>query len=352
MKDILFFLSTLGVFNGLIISLYLLFFAKKKTLSKYLMAALVLSLSVRIGKSILVYFDPALPKLYLQVGLSACLFIGPFLYFYLKAVSKEINKMPFNWKVILCTLSIFIIAAGIIRPYQTYPNFWNHVMIYAIYGTWFVGLLASSFIVFPNFKKMFDSNIKIEAVEKWLMAIYIGNVLIASAFFMSFFGFSAAYYITGPLVFSFFLYLLAFGYFNNQWFDMQSKQTVEKYQNKKIAKNEADKLLAQLNGLMEIDLLFKNSQLKIKDVSDKLDISLNQLSQLLNDNLGKSFKTYINEYRIQAACNLLGTDHQLSLEGIGYEVGFRSKSTFFSTFKKMKNCTPAQFHQSLSLNSK
>jgi AraC-like DNA-binding protein len=75
-------------------------------------------------------------------------------------------------------------------------------------------------------------------------------------------------------------------------------------------------------------------------------MSAHQLSQLLNDNLGKSFSTYINEYRINEACQKIEIGSFLKIEEIGYEVGFNSKSTFFSTFKKIKNTTPLLYKQS------
>lgn len=75
---------------------------------------------------------------------------------------------------------------------------------------------------------------------------------------------------------------------------------------------------------------------------------MHQLSQVLNDNMGKNFTVFINEYRINEACNIIVSDNKLTLEGIGYEVGFNSKSTFFSTFKKLKGTTPAMFLQNAS----
>jgi len=94
---------------------------------------------------------------------------------------------------------------------------------------------------------------------------------------------------------------------------------------------------------MNNDKIYTKPALKLKTVADQLSIPSHQLSQLLNDNLGKGFKTFINEHRIKEACTLMRTHTQLSLEGIGYEVGFRSKSTFFTTFKKLMNMTPAQY---------
>ncbi len=343
MNGVIFFFGLLGVFNGLLLSLYLFLFAKQKSLSKFLLGALVLALSIRIGKSVLLYFDPDLPKIYKQIGLSACLFIGPFLFYYLKSVLAEVKTMPRNWKWSLIGLLAGIVIVGSIRPYQSYPLFWNTYAVNSIYFVWFIGICAAGFALIPQLLRSYQLEGKLKPVEKWLLAVFLGNVIIASAFFLTLFGFSMAYYISGPLVFSFFLYLLAFGYFNTQWFEMSSKQAAEKYSNKKIDEASAKKLLAQLDQLMQSKKLYSQDMLKLADVANQLDIPAHQLSQLLNDNLGKGFKPFINEYRIQAACELLTTDNNFSLEGIGYEVGFRSKSTFFTTFKKLKQLTPAEF---------
>ena len=125
----------------------------------------------------------------------------------------------------------------------------------------------------------------------------------------------------------------------------------QKYLDKKIEDQVAKEWISQLNDLMSQTQLYKTPNLKLKDIAHKIDISPHQLSQLLNDNLGKSFSSFINEYRIQAACQLITKSHHLSLEGIGKEVGFNSKSTFFSTFKKMKGMTPSQFKSNKSTPS-
>ena len=349
MVGLLFFFSVLGAFNGILLSAYLFFSNKEKQLSKYLLGGLVLALSIRIGKSVLLYFDRDLHKLYLQIGLSACLFIGPFLYYYLKSVIQPVTKFPKQWKWTLLSLLAFILIAGSIRPYHHYPLFWNNVLIYIIYSAWFLGVVGTGYILGPIFKKGISSQEKLTPSDKWLLAVYLANFIIAGAFFLAFFGFSMAYYISGPLVFSFFLYLAIFGYFytDNAQF---SEQKSVKYANKKIESTEANELLTQLNAIMQTGI-HKDSKIKLKTVAEKLAIPTHRLSQLLNDNLGKSFNAYINEYRIEAACQLLETSHNLSLEGIGYEVGFNSKSTFFTTFKKIKRLTPAQYQQQIGVKN-
>ncbi len=349
MSNVIFFFSVLGVFNGILLCLYLFLFAKEKSLSQYLLAALILALSIRIGKSIILYFDRDVHKLVLQVGLSACLFIGPFLYYYFRSVLDQIKEIPTNWKRSLWSLLGAIIIIGTLRPYHQDPDFWNRYVVHSIYIVWFICVCASGYVLIPKLLQSLKLEKKLSPLEKWLSAIYAGNVIIAAAFFLAIFGFPWAYYITGPLVFSFFLYVLAFGYFNNKWFEQAPKQANGKYLNKKIDQAEAAILLKNLDQLILEEKIFTNPGLKLKMLADQLDIPPHQLSQLLNNNLGKGFKPFINEHRIKEACKLIATEHQLSLEGIGYEVGFRSKSTFFTTFKKLMHLTPAQYQEQLSV---
>ncbi|WP_437824163.1 hypothetical protein [Tenacibaculum mesophilum] len=56
---------------------------------------------------------------------------------------------------------------------------------------------------------------------------------------------------------------------------------------------------------MKEEELYKNTAIKLSDISVKIVVSSHKLSQFLNDNLGKSFATFLNEYRIEEAKKLL-----------------------------------------------
>ena len=113
-NQILFFFSALGAFNSLILSLYFLFFARPKQNSNVLLGCLLAALGIRIGKSVFFYFNPELSKVYLQIGLSACFLIGPFLYYYIKSktTSKENNNALWFLQPLL--LILFVIIIGLI----------------------------------------------------------------------------------------------------------------------------------------------------------------------------------------------------------------------------------------------
>jgi len=342
MNGIIFFFSVLGVFNGCLLSAYLLFFNKSKRHSNKLLGGLILALTIRIGKSVVMYFNPDVHLSVLQLGLSACLFIGPLLYFYLYALKDNRDKSPSHWKSILLVLFLLIVIIGVIRPYHNYPEFWNTYCVQGIYLVWFFSLLFTSKLMFPLIKKCFYESRSVTSIEYWMLTIFFGNVIIASAFFTAFFGNSMAYYITGPLVFTLFIYLGAIGFSKEIFLEEDKKK---KYAKKKISKEEAANLISSLNLLMDDQKIYIDPQLKLSDVANKLGVSPHILSQLLNDNLNTSFKGFINKHRIAEACKLLGYNLDLSIEGIGYQVGFKSKSTFFSSFKKIMNQTPSQYLQ-------
>ena len=92
--------------------------------------------------------------------------------------------------------------------------------------------------------------------------------------------------------------------------------------------------------------MYKDENLKLNDVAKKLNIISHRLSQLLNDNMGKSFSAFVNEYRIEAAKKMILQQSHLTLEAIGYECGFSSQSNFYATFKKITGTTPARYKKS------
>ena len=97
-------------------------------------------------------------------------------------------------------------------------------------------------------------------------------------------------------------------------------------------------------------MLFLHQTLTRQEVAEHLKITPNQLSHILNTVIGKSFYDYVNEFRVKEVTSMLKDPNHihLTLEGIAYEAGFNSKSTFNAVFKKVKGMTPKQYRQSLA----
>ncbi len=76
---------------------------------------------------------------------------------------------------------------------------------------------------------------------------------------------------------------------------------------------------------------------------EELDISQHQLSEILNNSLGKSFTDYINIARIEESRQLLIHKRDASILEIAFESGFNSKSSFYNAFKKFTGKTPGEY---------
>ncbi|HEX8327316.1 MAG TPA: helix-turn-helix domain-containing protein [Hymenobacter sp.] len=90
---------------------------------------------------------------------------------------------------------------------------------------------------------------------------------------------------------------------------------------------------------------YLDPELTIQDLANQLNMPVRELSLLINHHLDQHFFDFVNEYRIQKAKRLLKDDSQKSttvLE-ILYAVGFNSKSSFNTSFKKHTGLTPTQY---------
>lgn len=342
-KELLFFFSALGAFNGIILSIYFFFFTKKKFLTNYFLGALLLALSIRIVKSVFVYFNPALPKMYLQIGLTACFFIGPCLYYFLKSAVAEVNAMPKLWKFTLLFWTLLIVSTGIAFPYEYYPELWCSTFIRLIYLQWFIYVVFSGFAIKAILRKIFSRNQKSSPSELWFGMLFLGIFLLFVFYLLALLGAPGAIYIGGAVVFSFILYLvisiLLYRKRTDDLFLLNGPKTTAK----KIDSDEAAVLSQKLESIMNEKGLYKNPNLTLQDLANEINISSHQLSQLLNNNLGKNFTSFVNEFRIKEACKIILSNDKFTLEAIGYDVGFNSKSTFFAAFKKHTGKTPSNY---------
>ena len=338
-RELLFFFSALGVFNGFILSAYFLFFAKPKHISNFFLGLLLLALSLRIGKSVFYHFNDDLAREFLQLGITGCFFIGPALYFYLKSMITPEEEFSNTWKYHFSILLAAALIFGYLYPWRDNRELWSPSVVRFVYLVWSVYLLASAFIVRKVFIEFFARKDKMSSVEIWILSIFFGNLIIHIAYRTSHY----TSYIVGALSFSFVFYLVVLLFFFHKKKDSILFKKQPKYADKKIKQAEADLLLNKLEQIMKDKELYKNPSLKLNDVAKELNIVGNRLSQLLNDNLGKSFSTFINDYRIEEAKRLLIANQDFTLEAIGYEAGFSSKSSFYSIFKKYTSTTPSNF---------
>jgi AraC-like DNA-binding protein len=94
---------------------------------------------------------------------------------------------------------------------------------------------------------------------------------------------------------------------------------------------------------------FLDPSLTIQELANQIDIPVRDLSVLINHHMDQHFFDFVNEYRIQKAMGILKDQSrsQLTVLEILYEVGFNSKSSFNTSFKKHTNLTPTAYRNAL-----
>jgi AraC-like DNA-binding protein len=91
--------------------------------------------------------------------------------------------------------------------------------------------------------------------------------------------------------------------------------------------------------------IYLNSELRITDVANKISLTPNYVSKIVNENANMNFNDFVNQYRVNEIVEKFkNNEHQKkSIFALAQESGFKSKSTFQTVFKKITEKTPTQY---------
>jgi AraC-like DNA-binding protein len=122
-----------------------------------------------------------------------------------------------------------------------------------------------------------------------------------------------------------------------------------KYQRSGLTKEQAAIYREQLIALMTDKKLYLNSELNSAELAREAGISVNYLSQVLNQELHQNFFDFVNSHRVIAVQEKMRDPRfqHLTLLAIALESGFNSKTSFNTVFKKFTNQTPSQYYRAL-----
>ena len=101
----------------------------------------------------------------------------------------------------------------------------------------------------------------------------------------------------------------------------------------------------KIEQLFKEQKLYLEPELSLSDLATKLKTNTSVLSAAINQNFGKNFNDFVNEYRVEEVKRQLKdpANTHLSLLGVALECGFNSKSTFNRAFRKFTGQSPKEF---------
>ncbi len=120
---------------------------------------------------------------------------------------------------------------------------------------------------------------------------------------------------------------------------------VNRYEKSGLKPEESSEYLTRLKAYMEEERPYLNGKLTLKETAEHLGISVNHVSQVINEQLDVNFFDFVNGYRVEEVKRLLADPEykQYTLLTIAYDSGFNSKSSFNSVFKKFTGHTPSGY---------
>ncbi|WP_318311807.1 helix-turn-helix domain-containing protein [Flagellimonas crocea] len=101
----------------------------------------------------------------------------------------------------------------------------------------------------------------------------------------------------------------------------------------------------KITDIMESKKPYLDPELDLTKLAELVNLNPKQVSHTINRSFSKNFYEYVNSYRVETF-KKLSTDpeyQKMTLLGIAFECGFKSKSTFNDAFKKITGKTPSQY---------
>lgn len=342
------FISDLGkiiVFLFWLLSIFLITAKSKRKLPDYLFAAFLLVSMIDFSG----FFLPPSDSKFISGGKIASVLLQMPLY-YLYVNSAFYYNFRLHKKHLLHALPFLIFfclfcITGISK--QSYRMF-DVVSVIQYYS-----YILAVFLALRTFKKLYQENYSSNhhLTHKWLMQTTI--LFLFGNFFVIIRGLIAD---NNPVVIYLYTFTSLFVLFVISWFVLNALYRPNLFAgiNKDLVPvksvnewKEEPEQLKNLLKFMETAKPYLDDKLTLQKLAEQINLPEKQLSTLINHHTGKHFFDFINEFRIDDAKLFLREDRGLTVLEVLYKVGFNSKSSFYSAFKKETNITPTDYRKSI-----
>ena len=201
------------------------------------------------------------------------------------------------------------------------------------------------YVVYKSFRAKGESFFKpIDTAYKKMQAVVFNMVTAALVILtVKFFNVDD----TGDHVFAAYIsitvYLTSFSIIRRSVFFKQATQDQQKYKSSSLAPEIMEATRKKLVGIMSDTKPFLNNNFSLPELADRIGVSVHHLSQVINEGLQKNFSEMVAEYRVEEAKQILKKNPHLKIEEVAEQVGYLSKSSFNTAFKKITGKTPSDF---------
>ncbi len=124
-----------------------------------------------------------------------------------------------------------------------------------------------------------------------------------------------------------------------------AKDGAPSYAKSGLDNDKIEVLKKEVENFMAKERSYLDENLNLGELAQKLNLSPSQLSQVLNQGFEQNFFDYVNGLRVEEVKRRIKSEDyaHLSILGIAFDCGFKSKSSFNRHFKKHTGKSPSDF---------
>jgi AraC-like DNA-binding protein len=342
-------ISSAGLLHGIASAVYLCFLKKRKTITNYLLALILVFMAFRIGKSVMLNFGSDLEPTFIFSGLAFLLLIGPLLREYVVGMTVGNFKLPryYFWELTPFTL-LFLSSFFVTKNWFETNNeeaiiVFASILIFIYFHFAFYIFMANRLL--KKVKKRYPKELQTKsqkAIISWLNLLIIGFVIIWVSYFLNIIE-DTVPYIIGPIIYSVVVYFLSFKAFQLKVMEIDGNV---------FKKTHDTQLFIQISKLIVDNKLYIEPNVSLSSLSKLIKKSNQKTSEVINQYAKQNFNDFINYYRVQEAKKMLieNDNKNYTISTIAFDSGFNSLSSFNNAFKKLEGTTPSSYRKNNSIN--
>ncbi len=297
---------------------------------------------------------------------SSFLIFNPALYIYVSSLTCPNYKL--RWIQLLHFLPFLLSEYYIYFIGQGFPmsSFFlkdEHFVFRMMFGminvlSWSTYNPLSVYFIIKYRQRLQKEVSNIEKTESlgWILSLSVFYITFCSIVFVLYIFFS--FFRIEPIVLHVFIYatllvliyMLSFYGLRQSVVSKQEEADIdsEPYKYSTLTAEAKRDIKEQLIAYFEKKKVYLHPELNMDYLSKQLKIPKYQITEVLNTEIGKNFFQFVNSYRVDAVKEMLAAPQlKYSIEAIGYECGFSSKSSFYTVFKKITGKTPIAYRNQL-----
>jgi AraC-like DNA-binding protein len=364
----------IGLYQCVLLAPILWFKEKEKTLPYRIMAVFLIIMGFRLLVSIVQFGpEPDLRRLFMLIDFSGLfiLLYSPLFYYYIKSFIQRDFKFKKRHIIHFLPLLVPITArliVGLTMPeegqkirmafHEGIPPPVEVRVVGAIILFTFMGYLVAGLRLLARFRRFIKRTSSFEDFTYFRWLLFIAFVLLLPVISVVLTGIFIGRPVNIPypsygisLMVSVVTVVLIIqpevfkGIPEELQVEKEEELEPKRYESSSLTSGQKDNFHQKLISHMSSEKPYLNQELTISQLADQLQINSKYLSQIINEKQEQNFMDFINRHRIERAKELLLSPayQYYTIQAIAEEAGFKSKSAFYTAFKKFTGMTPVAF---------